>query len=269
MKNVIVEKFDSIGQMLDTIESRPNNSIMKNCNSSIDPDYGFTLTHSYDEAVKLFRYGYTEPLKQIKNVLDKKIANTQIRNRRIVSTGVVGYTPHVPNAILGLPNSMINTTVVPHKTKAVSIVYAPTGNGGISALDLHKAGIALLSVINTMELNGVRVDLSICPKCSKEDDKEFAISMVRVKDYREHMDLQKLMFPVVHPSMFRRFGFKWLETCVGLTNSGWAYGYGGTIRSCAEVRQILKLDDKTKFINFYKIANLGYDEKEIIDFLNN
>lgn len=266
MKNVIVEKFDSIGQMLDTIESRPNNSIMKNCNSSIDPDYDFTLTHSYDEAVKLFRYGYTNPLKQIKNVLDKKIANTQIRNRRIVSTGVVGYTPHVPNAILGLPNSMINTTVIPHKQKAVSIVYAPTGNGDISALALRKAGIALLSVINTMELNGIRVNLSICPKCSAEGD-EYGIVMVKVKDYREHMDLQKLMFPVVHPSMFRRFGFKWLETCNGLTRQSWAYGYGHTIRDCDEIREVLKFDDKTKFINFYKIDALGYDEKKIIEYL--
>ena len=267
MKNVIVEKFDSIGQMIKTIESRPNNNVMRGCNSSKDPDYGFTKTHSYDEALDLFRYGYTEPLKKIKNILDKKIANAQIRDRRIVSTGVVGYAPHVPNAILGLPNSMINTTVIPHKTKAISIIYAPTANGGVNASDLEKAGIALLSVINTMELNGIRVNLSICPKCSKEGNDEYAITMVKVKGYREHMDLQKLTFPVVHPSMFRRFGFKWLETCEELTTNGWQWGYGSTIRSCKEVSEILKLNNKTKFINFYKIDSLNYDEKRIIDYL--
>lgn len=266
MKHVIVEKFDSIGQMLDTIESRPNNNVMNGEHNSHDDDYDFTLTHSYEEALDLFRYGYTKPLKEIKNILDKKIANTQIKNRRIVSTGVVGYTPHVPNAILGLPNSMIDTTILPHKTKAISIIYAPVANCWTSAKELQKAGIAMMSVINTMELNGVRVNLSICPKCSARDD-EYAIPMVKVKDYREHMDLKKLMFPIVHPSMFRRFGFKWLETCVGLTNTGWKWGYGHSIQDCKEVRDVLKLDDKTKFINFYKIKDLGYDEKKIIDFL--
>ena len=56
--NIVKEHFKSIDEMIRTIESRPNNKIMRNEDSSRSNDYEFTKTHSYDEAKKLYQFGY-------------------------------------------------------------------------------------------------------------------------------------------------------------------------------------------------------------------
>ena len=40
----LIEKFYTIQQLLDTIENRPNNKVMKNSHSSTSGDYEFTKT---------------------------------------------------------------------------------------------------------------------------------------------------------------------------------------------------------------------------------
>ena len=53
----LIEKFYTIQQLLDTIENRPNNKVMKNQHESTSSDYEFTKTHSYEEAKSLLQYG--------------------------------------------------------------------------------------------------------------------------------------------------------------------------------------------------------------------
>ena len=87
-----------------------------------------------------------------------------------------------------------------------------------------------------------------------------------MKDYREHLDLQKLCFPVAHPSMFRRLGFKWLETVEGLKEN---------CRMDMVVN--LTINKKSKSICLYKdeifvdlkyTKKYDYDVKEIIKNFN-
>lgn len=224
---IVKEHFESIHQLLNVLETRPNNAEMSGCNSSTKNDESFTGTKNWAEAVELFQNGYSEVLDQIKSGVAKNVNSAQIESRRHIRTGVVGYAPHVPNAIQNLPNSMIYTEKQTQKVKAISIYYAPTANCFVPTETFIKSGIAMLSAVNMLEKSGIRVNLNIVLfSVGNDGESELTFATVKVKDYKEHMDILKLCFPVVHPSLFRRFGFKWLETCPDIKASGWRCGYG-------------------------------------------
>lgn len=264
---IIKEHFNSICQMLNVIESRSNNSVMNRQNASHSNDKGFTGTSSYDEAKTLFETGYTDILDKIKTGVAENLKQTVSENRRHVRTAVVGYAPHVPNAILGLPNSMIFTETKPQKIKAVSIVAGITENCGTGAKEFSKSGIAVLGVVNTLELQGYRVNLKVAFYCAKVWSGEYTFGTVSVKDYREHLDLQKLCFPLAHPSMFRRFGFKWLETVPGLTSSEWAGGYGSQFNDMNFIKKNF-LEENEFFIGLSLTKKCNYDPNKIIETMN-
>jgi len=263
---IIKEHFKSIHEMISVIESRPNNKVMADKHSSNTGDYSFTKTKSMDEAKELFRNGYTEILPKIKTGVSNEFKRTEVRNRRKVETGVIGYAPHVPNAILGLPNSMILTKAQPQKVKAVSIVVGITENCGTEADEFITSGIAAIGVVNTLELRGYRVNLKVAFWCATGGN-ERAWGTIDLKDYREHLDLQKLCFPLAHPSMFRRLGFKWLETQPEIQDSGWEWGYGSQLSDLDYIKKNF-LAENEYFINLAITKECKYDPDEIIKRLN-
>ena len=252
--------------MLNVIESRPNNTIMRNDRASETGTAAFTGTSSYAQAKQLFENGYTKILDQIKTGVGNSLKKTQNANRRTIRTGVIGYAPHVPNAILGLPNSMILTEQQPQKVKAVSIVVGITENCGTYASEFIKSGIAALSVVNTLELRGYRVALKVAFWCAKANE-ERAFGTIKLKDYREHLDIQKLCFPLAHPSMFRRFGFKWLETSPDIKDPCWCTGYGSQLNDSDFIKENF-LDENEFLINLSITKKYAYDPDKIIEWMN-
>lgn len=263
---IIKEHFGSIHQMLEVIESRPNNAVMRNKHDSRENDEYFTGTKSYKHAKQLFETGYTEILEQIKTGIGANLKRTQSVNRRTIRTDVIGYAPHVPNAILGLPNSMILTEQQSQKIKTVSVVVEICENCGTQAQEFVKSGIAALSVVNTLELRGYRVALKVAYYSAESGD-ERTWATVTLKDYREHMDIQKLCFPIAHPSMFRRFGFKWLETQPQIKSSSWANGYGHLLRDEQFIRANF-LGENEFYINLALTRACNYDPDKIIEKMN-
>lgn len=211
---MVYEYFDSIRDFVSAITTRkPRNSYY---NNSHDPEQGkrgrgFFGTESFDAAMNLLKNGWEEPLDEIKKGVNANFKSNTVRNKNLPRTGIVGYAPCVPNAILGLPNSMISTERTPTKTKVITIVYAISVTADITAKQLRKAGVNVLNIINNLELAGYRVRLNV----------EFVSTMingvlhtvrVNVKDWRQPLDLKKLAFPIANPSAFRRMGWRWLET---------------------------------------------------------
>jgi hypothetical protein len=240
---------------------------MKGENESTTNGEDFTLTKSWDQAIDLFQYGYVDILDELKVGMKAATKFMTPQNRRKITTGVVGFVPHVPNAILGLPNSMIHIESEVRKTKAISLVYSITGNAYVRADQFVKSGIAVLSTIHALELRGIRVSLKIMffnARCN--DDR--TIGTVTLKDYREHLDLQKLTFPVAHPSMFRRIGFKWLETVPGLTDTDWSSGYGRTMDTddVLEIKGLFGANEH--FLNIPIVEECEHDVDNIINRLN-
>lgn len=263
--NVVKEHFDSIHQLLAVLEERPNNSEMSDRHESTGNGKAFTGTKNWEEAVNLFENGYTEVLDKIKDGILKNFNATRIENRRHVRTGVVGYVPHVPNAILNLPNSMIYTEQQTQKVKAISIYYAPTDNCETSTQTFINSGIAMLSAINSLEKSGIRVNLNIVFfNGSNSMGTEYTFATVKVKDYREHIDILKLCFPVVHPSLFRRFGFKWLETSPDIKRNGWSSAYGHKSNKLNNFLKKELMNENEFFFSLQDIVELKCDMENIL-----
>ena len=249
---IIYEQFDSLGQYLDTIAERKPNQVFSGCSlHSNDRDRAFTLTNSYEEASELARTGYKDGLDKLKE------ANSKTRHmgsvpKALPATSVVGFAPHVPNAITGVPCSMITTQKVEQKAKVISILYYMGGACHVDAKEFVEAGKNILNVIYTLELQGYRVALNVLTNFC--EDKERALCSVQVKHWRQPSNPLKISYPLIHPSFFRRHGFRWLETQPELTDRGFIIAYGRPLDN-TEGRTV---DDRRRWLREQGILQDGW-----------
>ena len=249
---LVVEKFDSLNQYLDVIKSRKPNAVFENEKELASESEGFSFTHtnSYSEADELARVGYKEGLDKL------KAANNKTRHlgsavKALPSTGVVGFAPHVPNAITGVPNSMI-------RAKVISILYYMGGSWDIGTSRFIEAGKNILNVIYSLELQGYRVALNVMTNfCTS---KERAFSIVQIKNWQQPSNPLKISYPLIHPSFFRRYGFRWLETAPNLSDSSFPAAYGKPLG----VVEGNTTDDRRKWLKANGILQDGwfYTERE-------
>ena len=265
--HIVREDFSSLNQLMLALKTRPDNKIMQGKKSSqrtTDPK--FFGTANYEEASRMLTDGYIEILGQLKDtVKEKRSINSKFAEsipHQVPHTAMVGYSPCVPNAILGLPNSMISIDKKPIKRKTLSIVYAMGANCGTNAKYFSEAGAALLSAIDLIERSGIQTQLKLCFYPSEEDG-ELACATVVIKNYGERYSLQKISFPLAHPSMFRRIGFKWLETSPDITKSGFNFGYGHT-PNWRNLEEAMEVGPNTCFIDIDFIHNNNCDAQEIL-----
>lgn len=274
MKKVVNEHFETVKDFVDTIFKRKPNSVFERENlSSSDGDYGFTKTKSLDEALDLMKNGYREPLTKIKSSLDKAIKSKGFSDvpKKRPQNSVVGFVPHVPNSILNLPQSMINIENTPMKVKVINIKYDMSINAGTGASEIEQAGIAVLNIVNFLELRGFRVNLD-CMPFNGEVSKEFACVSVKLKDSRQPIDVLKLCFPLTHPSFFRRLGFRWLETVPQLSAYDFTGGYGRAIanKDYDEAKEYFlkhtkELTKDTYYFNVNMARRANYDIKKMAE----
>lgn len=267
---VISEHFDTIYGFLKTSKDRPNNQAMRGAHSSTskeEPDwYG---TRSYAEAEDLFRNGYTDILKEVlEGIKENEKLHHELTNtpKMVPKNQVVGYAPHVPNSILGIPESMIYTERTIHKQKTIDITYSCSVNCYIEAYQMKKAGIALLSAIKIIEAMGIYINLDLAAFITQSGE-EIANPTISLKKYHERLDIQKLCFPLAHPSMLRRFGFKWLETNPDITNPDFSFGYGHSLEKPDEIKQKLQFSNKMHVINANWIIDHSFNVTDIIKYL--
>lgn len=271
--NCVYEEFSSIDKLLKTLDSRPNNKIMEDKHFSEQHDSSFTGTESYQEAVNLLKYGYTDILPQIKREVKKnnKILFKNPLHQRKILNMPIGFVPNVPNALQNKPDSMINIVSTPQKKKTLSIIYAMSGNAGEDTDTFIKAGAALISAINLIELSGIQTRLYVdfMPAMagggffSSSNERELLAPVLRIKNYGERFNLTKICFPLAHPSMFRRIGFKYLETCPFITNSNFAGGYG-RVPELNELKDYIPTNYQTYILNTPFIKENNFNIQSIL-----
>ena len=271
-QKVITESFDSLYELLYEVDTRPKNAVMQQENSSHTGDFRFTGSNSYEEAEKLAKYGYTELLPKIREGMkscSKKIEKKVIKKERCLPKNMpVGYIPNVPNMLLGKPDSMINVIRTPQKVKVIEIIYVMDGNCGTSKDLWIKAGAIILEAIKFIERANIRIKLSVCMYFAKSGN-EIAISTVKIKDFGEKLDLQKVCFPMAHPSMFRRIGFRWIETQPDIKEDSWASGYGRSLSEDGkELTEYIKTPARAYSISAFQIEKMDFDVMKVLNHFN-
>jgi hypothetical protein len=230
----VVEKFNSLTEFLNAIGKRKTNELFENEHlGSNTRSYDFTLTSSYEESVKLALKGYKEGLDKMMTA-GLKISHMGKAKKHLPSVDVVGFAPHIPNAITGIPKSMINTCSVEQKAKVLTILYYSAEGYNVKAEDFIKAGKNMLNLITSLETQGYRVGLN-CLITSCKDQR--ATVSVQIKNWRQPSNPLKIAYPFLHPSFLRRNGFRWLETHPNITDSKFIPNYGYPIHLLLKSRE--------------------------------
>jgi hypothetical protein len=166
---------------------------------------------TFEEADNLLQFG----CKDIEKKLAKAIIQGDKCKPKKIELSVQGFAPCVPNALKGVPKTMYTIKRIPEKVRTRKIYLANTSGSCVSSEDLLKSGTVMLNVCNELERNGVRTEIYVIPKiswCSKRSHKQWIGCSVKVKGFRDNFNFTKLSYAIAHTGMFRRHGFKFMET---------------------------------------------------------
>jgi len=223
----VFEQFDSLSEYINIIGERSVNRVFSyryiiNDIGSEKENYSFSLTNSYVESVGLALNGYKEGCEGLKSSV-KRIQHCENVTRFMPTTDITGFAPHVPNAITGVPKSMISHMPVQKKAKVLTLVFNNENTAATNANQFIKAGKNVVDLINALEEQGYRVALySLVVSCGNQ----IAAALVKIKDWKQPTNILKIAYPLIHPAFSRRQFFKWLETCPQVTDDELAIAYG-------------------------------------------
>ena len=192
---------------------------------------------SYEEALTLMNNGWNEKVSALQTTL-KDCKALQAQKRIAFRNEVHGFAPVVPLAILGVPNSMINTAIKPVKAKVISVFYDMTISCANDAEQLIKNGRKMVETIVKLENMGYRVNLYMTQQYC--DNTSGDILVIKIKSAEQPLDLKRICFPIMHPAMFRVIGFDWYGK---FPKGKYREGYGSNLvhkTSEADAKEIMR-----------------------------
>lgn len=236
-KKTEVIEYDSLKEFYDYLISTPfNQAFCWTKHSSVDGSYEFTKTKDFSEAVELFKSGWSDMATKLVQKLKVTETKMQPAMKPRTTLSVAGYQAIVPLYLQGVPNNMVNKKMVPIKQKVITLNKSINYNGGVSADQIIEESIKAMRIVKKLESQGYRCNLNIVLGTSA-GGKQFVIK-VKIKSANEKMNISKLAFPLVHPSMLRRLFFRFIEVYPNVTKS-FTSGYGAPA-STEEIKQIFK-----------------------------
>lgn len=222
-----VREFSSLNDFETYITNTPLNDTFRWSKlASVSGSEEFTGTHSYEQAVEMFKNGWqskAEELTKKLKVIQNQVIDAQVQK---VLFDVVGFQASVPRYLQGIPTNMVNKKLVPIKQKIVTINKDISYNCGITTEQIVEASIQTLQLVKRIEAQGIRVNLNLIWGVKASGSNE--VVKIRLKSANERVNISKLAFPLVHPSMLRRLCFRYLEVAPTITH-GYLYGYGSPL----------------------------------------
>lgn len=220
----VVTEYNSIAEFYDYLCKTPFNEVFRwKEHSSVNGSVSFTKTANFEEAVDLMKNGWTDMAQKLTNVLKVKEQKLAYVNRRKNVNSVAGFQPIVPLYLAGAPCNMVATKVVPVKQKVLNIVKSVDYAALVSSDKIVDESVKAMMLVKKFEAQGYRVNLYIAIGSVTNSKKMFA--KVKIKGANEKLNVSKLAFPLVHPSMLRRLFFRFIEVHPEITED-FAYGYG-------------------------------------------
>lgn len=234
-------EFESLNDFYKYICDTPFNEAFRWAkHSSVTGDEYFTKTKDFNEAVDLFKHGWSDMagklVQKLKIIESKTVPMMKPRSK----LDVCGYQAIVPLYLQGVPNNMVNKKMVPVKQKVITLNKSIDYNAGVGTEQIIEESIKAMQIIKKLEAQGYRCNLNLVlgSTAGYGSDKKQFIMKVRIKSANEKLNISKLAFPLVHPSMLRRLFFRFIEVYPNVTKS-FVHGYGMPASSY-ELREMFK-----------------------------
>lgn len=219
----IQKYFCSLGEMQEYIKKTPVMDENKIFNYSEEGSPEFTGTADMSEANAMLTAGYPEGVKELKTVKAKPSRNGQME----IFRSFQGFMPSVGDVVAGNPLNMLNARQsVKTSCKVVDVVLGAAFSCGWSTDDIMREAKKAVQAVMTAENNGYRVNLyvyfGVCNLGEKPNKDNTLDILLKIKGSNTKLDLIRVSYPVVHPSMLRRHIFAVMERSAILCKG---YGY--------------------------------------------
>ena len=132
---------------------------------------------------------------------------------------------------------MINKKMVPIKQKVITLNKSIDYNCCVDADQIIEESVKAMQIVKKLEAQGYRCNLNIVLG-SEAGGKQFVMK-IRIKSANEKLNVSKLAFPLVHPSMLRRLFFRFIEVYPKVTSNFVVNGYGRPASS-SQLRDVFK-----------------------------
>lgn len=213
---IYAQKFETMDSFFKFITTAQNNKVFADCHGSDRNSESFAGTKDFATAAELFRNGWDAGLEKIK--AGKGGDFSAPAPRALVRNYYVGACPNVPRALQGLPDAMRQVYRTPQKQKVVTIFVDMCVSGMLDKDRYQKVGGYIYQAIKAIEEQGTRVEIVTGFADSISQNRSAAEELIicpeiTLKKASETLDSGRLSFALVHVGMFRRLGFKYIETC--------------------------------------------------------
>lgn len=264
MANVAFEEFPSVFALYDAINKRNDNGHADHSATKERAWSGFPTWELAKDAYLNGIQSVCDKLNEATRAYRAKCNAESIRKQNELYYN--GFAPNVARAIIGHPKAMMRRTKINIPSKGINLIWCSNVACDVEAKDIENAGICVFKAIYRLESLGYRV--SLVNACfSSESNGEKAVCVVRLKESGQHLDTLKLSFPLGSASMFRRFGFRWLETAPSITKSFHStYGYPMSKKDIVNiVNQYGKHTDADAYaINVADCQKVKYNTDELL-----
>jgi hypothetical protein len=207
----IYQKYQSFDSFITDMDARQNESRWDNASHFEGREGGFYGAPSFDDAMRLARFGWAEGREKLLTALDAANASLDNRPAPAMTYDVAGMIPNPFLAAAGDPFNMATPAYSDAMSRPVIRLAVRTNvRAGVSGQAVMNFGGALLSLIDALERGGQSVELTATMAASGGSKKQFRVDVV-LKQAGENLDLDRLAFAIAHPDMQRRFVFQWRE----------------------------------------------------------
>lgn len=220
--DVFEYRFDTLYDFTKFIQNTPINRRIFYCTESTKNDTEWTGTRNFEEAIDLCQSGWSEDfdtLLKLKRRVDEKLLTPMVQKKQFQD--VIGFTPSVPDYLIGNPFNMWNKQNTFNHT-CIDIYMNIAFNSLTSRKAIYNRGIIVQSIVDVLQSKGYGVRFCVFEARTTAD--ELIISYFNLKGEGEKLNLKKTYFPLCHPSFLRRLMFRLTEV-TPVTNA-WIYGYG-------------------------------------------
>lgn len=203
-----LERYESVDEFLKELESREvspqysHYSTIKMLAGGGNYGSSFYGADNYADAREKFVLGT-----KAKDEMSKAFKSEVDPRKRETVNAPCGCAPIVPNALMGIPNSMIDIrrTRIP---KATKVVVNMSVNGDTSAYSITEAGKKIIAVVGKLEAEGIATEI-ICTADKVLNHRQISSCGIAIKNAGRAFNAARVSFSMSSPAFLRVF--QWLQ----------------------------------------------------------
>jgi len=175
---------------------------------SVDTGENFHGTKTYGNALDIASNGYPEGVKMLTDAMGS-IGHAQ---GPVIQPffDVAGDEPDIDRFLNNEPDNMVTyENVIQDGINFIDVYFSYAYGCVKDQPEIIARGVQVLSNIDNLEQAGYRVRL-IAYHHTMDRACPMKLNII-IKDYNEHVELDRMAFIMIHPSMLRRLGFRLVE----------------------------------------------------------